>query len=84
MIAVRDLSKHYRVQKRSPGALAALRSILRREYETVRAVDGVSFEVASGERVGLLGSNGAGKTTTLKVLSGLLHPTAGVVRVAGV
>jgi ABC-2 type transport system ATP-binding protein len=83
MIAVRDLSKHYRVQTRSPGALAALRSIVRRDYETVRAVDGVSFEVASGERVGLLGSNGAGKTTTLKVLSGLLHPTAGVVRVAG-
>jgi ABC-2 type transport system ATP-binding protein len=83
MISVGDLSKHYRVHKRPPGLAAAVRAIFKREWTTVRAVDGVSFEIAEGERVGFLGPNGAGKTTTLKVLAGLLHPTAGRVRVAG-
>jgi ABC-2 type transport system ATP-binding protein len=57
--------------------------VFRRHYDTVRAVDGIDFSVGEGERVGFLGPNGAGKTTTLKMLSGLLHPTAGEVRVAG-
>jgi len=83
VITVRDLSKHYRVHKRPPGVAAALRSVFHRRYETVRAVDGLSFSVASGERIGFLGPNGAGKTTTLKILSGLLHPTSGEVTVAG-
>jgi ABC-2 type transport system ATP-binding protein len=83
MISVRELRKHYRVHKRPPGLRSALRSLFRRTYETVPAVDGVSFEIEPGRRVGFLGPNGAGKTTTLKVLSGLLHPTSGEVRVAG-
>jgi ABC-2 type transport system ATP-binding protein len=83
VIDVRGLSKHYRVHKRPPGVAAALRSLFRRSYQTVRAVDDLSFQVAPGERVGFLGPNGAGKTTTLKILSGLLHPTAGQVQVAG-
>jgi len=83
MISVEDLHKHYRVHKRPPGVAAAFRSLLHREYKTVAAVDGISFEVREGERVGVLGPNGAGKTTTLKVLSGLLHPTSGRVRVGG-
>ena len=83
MIDVRGLSKHYQVHRRPPGLGAALRSVFRRRYDTVRAVDGISFSVGEGERVGFLGPNGAGKTTTLKMLSGLLHPTAGEVLVAG-
>ena len=83
MIDVRDLAKHYQVHKRPPGLRAALRSLVARRTETVRAVDGLSFSVAEGERIGFLGPNGAGKTTTLKILSGLLHPTAGSVSVAG-
>ncbi len=83
MITVRDLAKHYRVHERAPGMTNALRSLFHRKYKTVRAVDGVSFEIGAGERVGFLGPNGAGKTTTLKVLSGLLHPTGGEVRVDG-
>ena len=83
MIRARDLTKHFRVHKRKPGFGAALRSLWHRTYETVKAVDGVSFTIERGERVGFLGPNGAGKTTTLKVLSGLLHPTSGEAEVEG-
>jgi len=83
VIDVRGLAKHYQVHRRPAGLGAALRSVFRRRYETVKAVDGIDFSVGEGERVGFLGPNGAGKTTTLKMLSGLLHPTAGEVEVAG-
>jgi len=83
VIQVRGLTKHYRVHRRPPGIAAAVRSLFRRHYDTVKAVDDVTFSVGVGERVGFLGPNGAGKTTTLKMLSGLLHPTAGEVDVAG-
>lgn len=62
---------------------AAAASLLRRKTKVVNAVDGVSFTVEPGEIVGFLGPNGAGKTTTLKMLSGLLHPTAGSATVLG-
>ena len=83
MIDVRDLHKHYQVSRRDPGLKAAFRSLFHRPTETVKAVDGISFHIDDGERVGFLGPNGAGKTTTLKVLSGLLHPTSGEVTVSG-
>jgi len=83
MISVRGLEKHYRVHKRAPGLKAAAFSLFRRQYTDVAAVAGISFEIAAGERVGFLGPNGAGKTTSLKVLSGLLHPTAGQVAIDG-
>ena len=83
MISVKGLRKHYQVHKRPPGLKAALRSLVHRDYTTVKAVDGISFDMRPGERVGFLGPNGAGKTTTLKVLAGLLHPSDGEVRVDG-
>ncbi|HEY5936436.1 MAG TPA: ATP-binding cassette domain-containing protein [Kofleriaceae bacterium] len=83
MIRARDLVKHFKVHKRPPGFAAAMRSLVHRKYETVKAVDGVSFTIERGERVGFLGPNGAGKTTTLKVLAGLLHPTSGEAEVEG-
>lgn len=83
MIRARDLTKHFRVHKRPPGFIPAVKSLFRRNYQLVKAVDGVSFTIERGERVGFLGPNGAGKTTTLKVLSGLLHPTSGEVEVEG-
>ena len=83
MITVHGLHKHYEVHERASGLAAAVGSLFRRRRKTVRAVDGIDFEIGEGERVGFLGPNGAGKTTTLKVLAGLLHPTSGDVRVGG-
>jgi len=83
VIEVRALTKHFRVHRRPPGIAAALRSLVYRKYEWVKAVDGIDFRVAAGERVGFLGPNGAGKTTTLKILAGLLHPTSGEAKVGG-
>jgi ABC-2 type transport system ATP-binding protein len=83
MIAVDKLEKHYDVHEKEPGLLGSLRSFVRRNTRQVRAVDGVSFAIGAGEMVGFLGPNGAGKTTTLKMLAGLLHPSAGALQVAG-
>jgi len=83
VIRVEHLAKHYKVHTRPPGVLAALRSLVRRRYDLVRAVDEIDFEIGAGERVGFLGPNGAGKTTTLKMLAGLLHPTSGRATVNG-
>src|SRR3954468_19568568 len=83
MIDVRALSKSYKVHQREPGLGAAFKSLFSRKYDEVRAVDGISFHIEPGERVGFLGPNGAGKTTTLKMLAGLLHPTAGEAAVLG-
>ncbi|MFG2752550.1 ABC transporter ATP-binding protein [Streptomyces xanthophaeus] len=58
--------------------------LMRREKRQVRAVDGISFEVARGEMVGYIGPNGAGKSTTIKMLTGILTPSGGRLRVAGI
>jgi ABC-2 type transport system ATP-binding protein len=82
-ISVEKLSKTYKVPEREGGFGAALKSFFKRKYKDVKAVQHVSFVIAQGEILGFLGPNGAGKTTTLKMLSGLLHPTAGTANVLG-
>jgi ABC-2 type transport system ATP-binding protein len=81
IIEAGDLTKVYRVYQKKEGLLGALRGLVRRAYKEVRAVDGVTFTIEPGEMVAFLGPNGAGKTTTLKMLSGLIFPTAGSARV---
>ncbi len=83
VISLSKLAKHYQVPEREAGLKAAAKGLFKRTYRTVKAVDGISFDIQPGEVVGFLGPNGAGKTTTLKMLSGLLHPTAGGVSVLG-
>jgi ABC-2 type transport system ATP-binding protein len=82
-IVVRDLRKVYVVPERESGLKSAMGSLFRRRTRDVVAVGGISFAIEPGEVVGFLGPNGAGKTTTLKMLSGLLHPTAGSADVLG-
>jgi ABC-2 type transport system ATP-binding protein len=83
IIEAEGLSKVYRVFQKKDGLLGAVRGLWRREYREVRAVDDVSFTIEPGELVAFLGPNGAGKTTTLKMLSGLIQPSAGSARVLG-
>jgi ABC-2 type transport system ATP-binding protein len=83
IIEVSDLQKVFRVPEREGGMRASMRSLFKRQWREVRAVDGISFEIEPGEVVGFLGPNGAGKTTTLKMLSGLLYPTGGSLHVLG-
>ncbi len=83
IIEVQGLSKTYRVAEKRPGLGGALRNLFRRTYKEVHAVAGVEFTIEPGEMVAFLGPNGAGKTTTLKMLSGLIYPTAGTARVLG-
>jgi ABC-2 type transport system ATP-binding protein len=82
-VDVRSLVKNYRVYRKREGVLASIRGLFRREYHDVHAVAGVSFTIEQGEMVAFLGPNGAGKTTTLKLLSGLIYPTAGAATVLG-
>jgi len=83
IIEVKNLSKTYTTFKKEAGLLASMKSLFKREKIEVPAVKSVSFNIEEGELVGFLGPNGAGKTTTLKMLSGILYPTAGEAKVMG-
>jgi ABC-2 type transport system ATP-binding protein len=83
LIEVEKLEKVFRVARHHRGFLGAFRNLVETDYDVVRAVDGVSFSIAAGEFVGFIGPNGAGKSTTIKILTGVLEPSGGRVRVDG-
>jgi ABC-2 type transport system ATP-binding protein len=83
IIRVSNLSKHFKVHKHHRGFWGTLRNLTTRQYQMVRAVDNINFEIQAGALVGYLGPNGAGKSTTIKMLTGLLVPTAGQLTVNG-
>ncbi|MCA9834270.1 MAG: ATP-binding cassette domain-containing protein [Thermomicrobiales bacterium] len=83
MIEVNHIAREFRRAKQVHGAFGGLRTFFARESEIVHAVEDVSFHIDAGEVVGYLGANGAGKSTTIKMLSGILVPTSGEVRVNG-
>ena len=82
-IEVKNLSRTYEYYRKQQGLLGSFKSLFHREKLYAEAVKNISFSIESGELIGFLGPNGAGKTTTLKMLSGILHPTNGEVKVLG-
>ncbi|ASV67903.1 ABC transporter ATP-binding protein [Cytobacillus sp. FSL W7-1323] len=84
IIEVDQLMKEFKVAKRETGFLGAMKSLVKREFYTKHAVKDVSFTVDKGEMVGYIGPNGAGKSTTIKMLTGILVPSAGTVKVNGI
>lgn len=77
MIELRHIQKTFRVSRRSAGLSQAVKSLFRREYETINALQDVSFTIRDGEMVGYIGPNGAGKSSTIKIMSGVLTPDGG-------
>ncbi len=82
-IEIQGLTKSYHVYQKPEGLWHSVRGLFRREYREVQAVRSIDLTVEEGEFVAFLGPNGAGKTTTLKLLSGVITPTAGSARVLG-
>ena len=83
-IDARGLTREFKRQRRRPGLGGAVRGLFAPEYDVLTAVDRVSFRIEPGEVVGYIGPNGAGKSTTIKMLVGILVPTAGQVSVGGI
>ena len=84
MLEVSNLTKEFKVQLRSEGRFAAAKDFFSPHYRTKLAVDDISFQIDDGEIVAYIGPNGSGKSTTIKMLSGILTPTSGEVRVNGI
>ena len=82
-IEVKDVSKSFRINKRSAGVMGMLSNLVAPKYEKKQAVDHISFSIEEGEMVGFIGPNGAGKSTTIKMLSGILFPDEGDIKVNG-
>lgn len=83
LIHIQGLCKYFKVLNRRPGLRGAVKDLFSGNYRTVKAVDRISFDIEAGEMVGYIGPNGAGKSTTIKMMTGILKPTGGVIRVNG-
>lgn len=83
MIEARGLTKVFRRADKPPGLAASVRHLVRPRYAEHTAVAGIDLSIGAGEAVAYVGPNGAGKSTTVKMLTGIVHPTAGEIRVCG-
>ncbi len=83
MIEFENITKTYQVAKRQAGFKNAVKALFSRDYETIRALSGVSFNIQDGEMVGYIGPNGAGKSTTIKIMCGILTPDGGTCNING-
>lgn len=82
-IELKDITKEYKVLNRREGLCGSIKDLFSRDYRIVKAVNKVSFTIGKGEMVGYLGPNGAGKSTTIKMMTGVLEPTSGMILVNG-
>lgn len=82
-IEVQDLRKTFQIQKSRGGLTGALKDLFARQYNEVAAVNDITFSIPQGEICGYIGENGAGKSTTIKMLTGILVPTSGQIKVNG-
>ena len=82
-IIVKNLNKTFKILQRDSGLMNAFKSLIKRNYKEIKAVDNISFEIEKGEIVAYIGPNGAGKSTTIKMLTGILKPDNGYIRVDG-
>lgn len=82
-IEVENISKSFKVNKRRAGIPGMVANMFAPKYEIRQAVDDISFSIEKGEMVGFIGPNGAGKSTTIKMLSGILCPDSGSLKVNG-
>ena len=80
-IMVKHLNKVFKVPKKASGKFGTLKSFFNRKYDYIKAIDDISFSINKGEIVGYIGPNGAGKSTTIKILSGILTPDSGILKV---
>lgn len=83
IIEVKKLSKNFKVKTKEKGLKGSLKSIVKPKYKEVNAVKNINFEVEKGEIIAFIGPNGAGKSTTIKMLTGILYPSKGEIRVLG-
>ncbi len=83
LIEVESISKTFFIKKCSKGFWPNFTSLLKPHYEQLQALKDISFSIKKGEKVAFLGANGAGKSTAIKILTGILYPTAGQVRIMG-
>ncbi len=84
IIQTDKLTKVFRVSQKDPGVRGAVKALFRPRFQDKVAVDQINFSVETGEMVGYIGVNGAGKSTTIKLLTGILMPSSGTVRVYGI
>ena len=82
-ITVKNLNKTFKVYERDAGLINAFKSLFKKDYKLIKAVDDISFDINEGEIVAYIGPNGAGKSTTIKMLCGILNPDNGLISIDG-
>lgn len=81
IIQVKNLNKEFKIKEKEKGIKGSIKSIIKPKYRIVKAVNNISFEVEKGEILAFIGPNGAGKSTTIKMLTGILYPSSGEIKV---